>query len=104
MCIRDRLVIVALQKEAYGLAIKQELETQTNRKVTISAVHAACNRLADKGFLSAEFGERSAKRGGKRKKIYTVSLKGQHALQNAYALRQKLWSNIAPGSFQIEIG
>lgn len=97
------LVIAALQKESYGLAIKKELEEQTNRKITISAVHAACNRLENKGFLSAEFGERSAKRGGKRKKIYTVTLKGQHALQNAYNLRQKLWSRILPGSFQIEV-
>ena len=97
------LVIAALQQEAYGLAIKKELEEQTGRNITISAVHAACNRLADKDFLTAEFGERSAKRGGKRKKIYTVSLKGQRALQNAYELRQKLWGNISPGSFQIDL-
>ena len=37
------LVIAALQQEAYGLAIKKELEEQTERKITISAVHAACN-------------------------------------------------------------
>ena len=97
------LVIAALQQEAYGLGIKKELEEQTNRTVTISAVHAACNRLADKGFLSAEFGERSAKRGGKRKKIYAVTMKGQQALQNAYTLRQKLWGNIDPNSFQIDL-
>ncbi len=96
------LVIAALQQEAYGLAIKKELEEQTGRTITISAVHAACNRLEDKGFLSAEFGERSARRGGKRKKIYAVTMSGQQVLQNAYELRQKLWDNIAPGSFQID--
>ena len=95
------LVIAALQQDAYGLSIKKELEEQTQRKVTISAVHAACNRLEDKGLLSSEFGEKSEKRGGKRKKIYKVSLKGQQALQTAYELRQRLWSRIAPGTFQI---
>ena len=97
------LVIAALQQDAYGLGIKKELEEQTERKITISAVHAACNRLEDKGFLSAEFGERSAKRGGKRKKIYAVTMKGEEALRNAYALRQKLWGNISPGTFQMDL-
>lgn len=97
------LVVAALQQDAYGLAIKKELEEQTQRKVTISAVHAACNRLEGKGFLLAKFGEKSEKRGGKRKKIYSVTLKGQHALQHANELRQKLWSRIAPGTFQIEV-
>ncbi len=97
------LVVAALQRDAYGLAIKKELEEQTQRKVAISAVHAACNRLEDKGFLSSAFGEKSAKRGGKRKKVYSVTLKGQQALHTAFELRRRLWSNIAPGTFQIEI-
>lgn len=97
------LTVAALQEEAYGLAIKKELEEQTNRKVTISAVHTACNRLENKGFLSAHFGEKSDKRGGKRKKIYSVSLKGQQALYDARLLRQQLWLRIPPGSFQIDI-
>lgn len=94
------LVIAILQQDAYGLAIKKELEEQTNRKVAISAVHAACNRLEDKGFLSSNFGEKSEKRGGKRKKIYAVSVKGQKALILANELRQKLWGKINPGFFQ----
>ncbi len=96
------LTIAALQREAYGLAIKKELEEQTGRKVTISAVHTACNRLEIKGLLSAEFGEKSDKRGGKRKKIYSLSLKGQQALLDAQELRQRLWVRIPPGSFQLD--
>lgn len=96
------LVVAALQADAYGLAIKKELEEQAQRKVTISAVHAACNRLETKGFLTAEFGEKSQQRGGKRKKIYTVSLLGQKALYNAHNLRQRLWNRIADSDFQIE--
>ena len=94
------LAIAALQKNAYGLAIKKELEDQTGRNISISAVHAACNRLEEKGFLSSEFGEKSAGRGGKRKKIYSVSLKGQGALNEAYELRQRMWGRIPKGAFQ----
>ena len=97
------LTVAALGEDAYGLAIKKELEEQTGRKVTISAVHAACNRLEQKEFLAAEFGEKSQKRGGKRKKIYSVSLKGQKALYEANDLRQRLWQRIPAGSFQLRI-
>lgn len=96
------LTVAALQGQAYGLAIKKELEEQSGRKVTISAVHTACNRLEGKGFLTAEFGEKSEKRGGKRKKLYSVSLKGQQALLDTQHLRQRLWLRIPPGTFQIE--
>ena len=41
------LAVAALQEDAYGLAIKREIEEQAKRKVTISAVHAAANRLED---------------------------------------------------------
>ena len=96
------LTVAALQDEAYGLAIKRELEEQSKRKVSISAVHAACNRLETKGFLSAEFGEKSDRRGGKRKKIYAVSLKGQKALYEAQELRMRLWRRIPRTSFEID--
>ncbi len=97
------LTIAALQDEAYGLAIKKELVEQAKRKVSISAVHAACNRLEEKGLLTAHFGEKSEQRGGKRKKIYTVSLKGQQALYDAQELRLRLWQRIPRTSFDINI-
>ena len=95
------LTIAALQDNAYGLAIKRALEEQSNRTVAISAVHASCNRLEEKGFLSSRFGEKSGRRGGKRKKIYEVSLQGQKALKEAYELRQRLWNQIPGSAFQI---
>jgi len=97
------LTIAALREDAYGLAIKKDLEEQAARKITLSAVHAACNRLEAKGFLSAHFGEATKMRGGKRKKIYSVSLKGQHALKAAHSLRLKLWRRIPTTSFQVDV-
>ncbi|MEL6970091.1 MAG: helix-turn-helix transcriptional regulator [Bacteroidota bacterium] len=97
------LAVAALQEDAYGLAIKREIEEQANRRVTISAVHAAANRLEDKGYLKAEFGEKSARRGGKRKKVYRVSLEGQYALRAAHELRQRMWRRISPSTFQIDL-
>ncbi len=95
------LTIGVLYDEAYGVAIKKELERQSGRKISIGAVHAACNRLEDKGFLTSKFGEKSSTRGGKRKKCYNVTMKGQEALQEARQLRERLWGQIPDAAFQI---
>lgn len=94
------LTIAILYGEAYGVAIKKQLEKETGRKISIGAVHAACNRLQDKGFLVSEFGEKSEKRGGKRKKCYIVTKQGQKAIEAARDLRVRLWSQIPKAAFQ----
>ena len=98
------LAIAACYPEAYGLAVKQELDTQTGRSISLGAVHAACNRLLDKGYLSATLGEKSNKRGGRRKKIYQLTMQGQEALETARDLRTRLWSRISPSAFQFKPG
>ena len=98
------LTIATLHPEAYGLSIKLALDKQTEREINLGAVHAACNRLQDKGFLEASLGEKSNRRGGRRKKMYSVTMQGQQALLSSRDLRQRLWDNIAPGTFQINLG
>ena len=96
------LTIGILGENAYGVAIKQELEQQSKRKISIGAVHASTNRLVEKGFLEAEFGEVTKERGGKRKKFYRVTLYGQKALKAAMELRQQMWAQVHPGAFEIK--
>lgn len=97
------LTIAVLFNDAYGIAIKKELEQQTDRKISIGAVHAATNRLEDKGYLSSFFGDKTEKRGGRRKKHYTVTVAGQRALQTSRDLRQNLWNQIPDTAFQIQL-
>ncbi len=96
------LTIGVLYKEAYGVAIKKELEDQTGRTISIGAVHAAVNRLEEKGFLESWFGQSTQERGGKRKKYYKVTIDGQKALQEAMEMRQRLWQQIPASAFDIK--
>ncbi len=98
------LTIALLGESAYGVAIRKELEAQAERNVSIGAVHAACNRLEDKGFLRANFGEATPRRGGKRKKIYSVTQAGQAALTASRELRESLWNQIPPTAFDLKFG
>ncbi len=97
------LTVALLYDQAYGLAIQRELSAQTARKVSMGAVHAACNRLEDKGFLTAKWTEATQKRGGKRKKCYLVTPAGEQALIHVRDLRKKMWDQIPGAAFQFNI-
>ena len=91
------LLLVAAQKgEAYGVGIKEALAEQANRSVNISAIHAALRRLESKGFVKSEWSESTAQRGGRRKRLFTISNSGIDALKKLQSLRIQLWQQI-PG-------
>ena len=86
------LIVGILDKEAYAFKIAEEFETQTKRSVSIGAVHSTLNRIEEKGFLTSEMGEASAERGGRRKRIYTITASGQRALEISRELKLSLWN------------
>lgn len=90
------LLVGILGQDAYAFRIAEEFETQTKRAVSIGAVHSALTRLDAKGFLTSKMGEATQERGGRRKRIYTITAYGRKALQAARDFRMNLW-NQYPG-------
>ena len=84
------LTIGALQDNAYGVSIKNEIAEKTARKVSIGALHSALNRLEKKGFVESKVGGAKAERGGRRKRFYHITLSGERALLKNYRLRTDL--------------
>ncbi|MEQ9301971.1 MAG: helix-turn-helix transcriptional regulator [Cyclobacteriaceae bacterium] len=95
------LTIGVLNDNAYGLAIKKEIEERTSRSVSMGALHTALYRLEDKGFLTSELGEATKVRGGKPKRFFKVTIFGQKNLQQAMEDRQQLWKDIPSGVFEL---
>jgi len=82
----EQLVLLALLRlgpDTYGAAVSLEIEEQTGRSVSVSAVHTTLDRLEDKGFIRSRLGEPTPQRGGKRKRHYEVLPTGVRALQHA---------------------
>ncbi len=88
------LLIVMLKDDAYGLAIRNALKDQASRKVTIGAVHGTVNRLEKKGFIESVMGGASDIRGGRRKRIFTITASGKKALERSRDVKVSLWQQI----------
>jgi DNA-binding PadR family transcriptional regulator len=86
------LLVGILDKEAYAFRIAEEFESQTQRAVSIGAVHSTLNRLGEKGFLSSEMSGATAERGGRRKRIYTITASGQRVLEESRNFKLSLWN------------
>ncbi|UZR99911.1 PadR family transcriptional regulator [Chondrinema litorale] len=88
------LTVGILYEDAYGLAITDEIENRTGRSITISSVHKALNRLEAKGFLTSQMGGATEERGGRQKRLFTLTTYGKNALNEARELRNSMYSAI----------
>lgn len=88
------LTVGLLYNEAYGVAIKDEIESRTKRKVSVGALQSALRRMEKKGYLDSKNGEANSLRGGKPKRYFSITAYGKKALQNSRDLRNELWNAI----------
>ena len=92
------LMVALLGKEAYGVSITEELRKQAGREISISAAHAVLHRLEEKGFVKSRMGGSSAERGGRRKRLFSITAYGRNVLEELRETRDVIWSLIAKTS------
>lgn len=93
----EELVLLSvgiLYDDAYGLAIVDELEKQTGRSTMISAVHKALVRLEEKGYLKSRMGGATETRGGREKRLYTLTASGTKAVNQSRDVRNSMWKQV----------
>jgi DNA-binding PadR family transcriptional regulator len=87
-------MVGVLQDDAYGAAISDEIESRLKREVNLSAVHVTLYRLEDKGYIRSKVGGATKERGGRRKRIYTITSAGLAMLKVIKESRLELWKLI----------
>lgn len=87
-------MVAALKEDAYGAAITEEIETRLKREVNLSAVHVTLYRLEDKGYIKSSLGGATNERGGRRKRIFTITSAGMATLKGMREARLDLWKLI----------
>ena len=89
------LAIVRLEDNAYGMTIRQDIESRTDRSVTIGAVYAALERLSSKGHLKSSVSGPEPIRGGRSRRTYRLTSAGEEALAHSRTMMAKMAEGLA---------
>ena len=74
-----------LGEDAYGAAIRQEIEDLTGRRCSIGALYTTLDRLEAKAFIKTRMGNPTPQRGGRPKRMVRVTAQGIRAASDFYA-------------------
>lgn len=88
------LSVWKLQDKAYGLTIYNNIIEVTGKKLAIGGIYFPLERLVKRGYLKAEKGEPTKKRGGQSKKFYSLTSDGQRALVEAKKTQEVFWTDL----------
>ena len=90
------LAIAHLGAGAYGVSIRQEIETRTGREVAVGALYTSLARLERKGLVASAMSDATPQRGGRAKRYFTVRPAGALALRQARARMERMWKGLTP--------
>ncbi len=89
------LAVARLGEEAYGSAIRDELEQVAGRKVSISTVYVTLVRLETDGLVASEREQgRAAGRGGRPRRFFDLTPEGQDALRLSREASNRMWDGL----------
>jgi DNA-binding PadR family transcriptional regulator len=84
------LAVRALGNGAYGAQLQRTLERESGRAVSLGAVHTVLERLEAKAYIASAASEPTAQRGGRRRRLFSLTADGRQALRQADAVRERL--------------
>lgn len=93
---REEQVLLAiwdLKDQAYLLAIREHLSRITDHAWSVGIVHKPLMQLERKTCVTSFMGDATARRGGRRKKIYRITQEGIEALKLLKNEHDALWRN-----------
>lgn len=88
--------LVRLAPEAYGVAVRDEIEQRAQRSISIGALYTTLSRLEEKGFAASRIGEATAERGGRAKRYYEITAAGRAQLERSVLAVTRMVEGIGP--------
>lgn len=96
------LALARLGDEAYGVAIRQEIEERTDRPTSIGAVYATLGRLDDKGLVAHRVSDPLPEPGGRSRKYYRLTPEGEEALEHSTRMLGRMMEGVELESLPVE--
>lgn len=93
------IAVVRLEHDAYGIAIRDDIENFRGQPVPLASVYAALARLTRLGWLTVSSSPAYAIQGGRAKRVYRLTHAGRVMLQEERRQWMWLWGTL-PRDFE----
>lgn len=90
------LAVAQLEDNAYGVTVRDTLESRTSRSVTLGAIYKTLGRLESKGLVEVRIAPPTNERGGRRKKLYQPTAEGLEVMRSSLSDLRRLAEGIEP--------
>jgi DNA-binding PadR family transcriptional regulator len=80
--------------DAYGSAIRDEIERRSGRKVSRGSIYITLDRLEEKGLLRSTVGESAADPSGRPRRLFRVTPTGRRAVKLSVALLARMHAGL----------
>ena len=94
----EHLVMLALLRlgtDAYGMRVRQVIQSRTERSVSIGSVYATLDRLERKGWVVSSVGEADGSAGGRARRFFGLTPEGGAALLRKQDAIQRMTEGIS---------
>ena len=88
------LSIMRLGEGAYGLAIRDELESVAGRMPSSGSLYTTLDRMERKGLLASSAGEITQERGGRPRRYVRITPEGHALLARSRTTLLALWNGL----------
>src|ERR1041385_3309086 len=94
----EYLILTAAAKlgdDAYGAAIREDIEEASGRRCSIGALYTTIDRLERKGYVKTHMGEATPQRGGRPKRMVRITGQGTRAAAEFYETVRRVSRGVA---------
>ena len=89
------LAIWKLGENAYGIAIREQVEKDTGVKWLSGAIYGPLSRLRKNGYVKTAIADNSADQRGRPRIYYTLTPVGKEKLQAIQMLNRVMWADVS---------
>ena len=95
------LAVAQLGDDAYGLAVRNCIETRAGRPVSVGALYTTLARLESKGFLTMSDPDSTGGRRGRPRRYCQLTAEGQYAMRHSLSMLGRMADGVPlDGTFE----
>ncbi|MBC7643826.1 MAG: helix-turn-helix transcriptional regulator [Thermoleophilia bacterium] len=88
------LAVARLGDGAYGLPVRQDLSDRAGRDYSVGAIYTTLQRLETKGLLTSRASDPLPVRGGRSRRLFSVTGAGARAIRDAQQEAAAMWAGM----------